>query len=55
MGGESPSKFKGDSKAVPKRKTAAGATKEQLYSWAKAQGIEGRSKMTKQELANALR
>jgi hypothetical protein len=56
MGGESPSKFKkGDGKDAPKRKTAVGATKEQLYNWAKAQGIEGRSKMTKQELADALR
>jgi hypothetical protein len=45
MGGESPSKFKkGDGTAAPKRKTAAGASKKELYNWAKAQGIEGRSK-----------
>jgi hypothetical protein len=36
------------------RRAAGGQTKEQLYKRAKARGIEGRSKMTKQQLANAL-
>ncbi len=36
------------------RRAAGGQTKDELYRRAKARGIEGRSKMTKQQLANAL-
>ncbi|MBV8682315.1 MAG: Rho termination factor N-terminal domain-containing protein [Caulobacteraceae bacterium] len=31
-----------------------GPTKDELYARAKAKGVEGRSKMTKQQLANAV-
>jgi iron-sulfur cluster repair protein YtfE (RIC family) len=37
-----------------KLEKVAGATREQLYEAARAQGIEGRSRMTKSELADAI-
>jgi Family of unknown function (DUF6496) len=40
--------------ASTRARTAAGTTKKVLYRRAKRAGIEGRSKMTKQQLANAL-
>jgi len=43
-------------KAARTRARSGGtATKAQLYARAKRQGVEGRSKMTKQQLQNALR
>ena len=41
--------------ANSRARQAAGTTKEALYRRAKRAGIEGRSKMTKPQLANALR
>jgi hypothetical protein len=41
--------------ANSRARQAAGTTKAALYRRAKRAGIEGRSKMTKQQLANALR
>jgi hypothetical protein len=41
-------------KAARARSRHNGATKAELYKRAKARGIEGRSKMTKQQLENAL-
>jgi len=41
-------------KAARARLRKNGATKQQLYRKAKARGIAGRSKMTKQQLENAL-
>ena len=58
MGGKNATKLtRSGSKAANTRarRAASGQTKEQLYKRAKARGIEGRSKMTKQQLANALR
>jgi hypothetical protein len=48
MGGENAVKPK-------KRARRAGSTREELYQRAKAQGVAGRSGMTKQQLENALR
>ncbi|MDT0341848.1 plasmid stabilization protein [Streptomyces litchfieldiae] len=36
-------------------RSAQGATREQLYAEARKRGIEGRSSMTKEQLAKALR
>jgi hypothetical protein len=41
-------------RAANARARAGGATKDELYERAKARHIEGRSKMTKQQLKNAL-
>ncbi|MEI9899890.1 MAG: hypothetical protein WDN31_06755 [Hyphomicrobium sp.] len=42
-------------KAGATRSRSGTATKAQLYTRAKRQGVEGRSKMTKRQLQNALR
>ena len=42
-------------KAARARTRTGGATKQELYRRAKARGVEGRSKMTKAQLENALR
>jgi hypothetical protein len=56
MGGENATKLtKSGSKAAHTRaRREAGTTKDELYEEAKSKGIEGRSKMTKQQLENAL-
>ena len=41
-------------KAASSRSRSGGASKAQLYKRAKARGIEGRSKMSKRQLQNAL-
>jgi hypothetical protein len=41
-------------KAARTRARQGNATKDELYERAKAKGLAGRSKMTKQQLANAL-
>lgn len=41
-------------KAARSRARDGGPTQDELYAKAKAEGIEGRSKMTKQQLENAL-
>ena len=41
-------------KAADARARKGGATKDELYARARARHIEGRSKMTKQQLSNAL-
>jgi hypothetical protein len=56
MGGENarqPTR-RGEKAAASRSRNAAGMTKDALYRRAKARGIEGRSTMTKQQLANAL-
>ena len=57
MGGRNATKrtAKGRKAARSRARHAGGATKQELYRRAKARGIEGRSKMSKQQLANALR
>ena len=56
MGGENAetTTARGRKSARARVRNAGGATKEALYRRAKAQGIEGRSKMSKQQLENAL-
>ncbi len=46
---------KGRKAARARARRVAGTTKQELYRRAKARGIEGRSKMSKAQLANALR
>src|SRR5271155_4821993 len=55
MGGENAVRpaTRGLKSARARARNAGGATKEALYTRAKAEGIEGRSKMTKQQLENA--
>ena len=45
----------GQRAARTRARRAASATKEELYDRAKAQNVPGRSKMTKQQLQNAIR
>jgi len=45
---------RGRKAAATRASRAAGTTKQALYDRAKAKGISGRSKMSKQQLANAL-
>jgi hypothetical protein len=56
MGGENAARptARGLKSARARARNAGGATKEALYQRAKAAGIAGRSKMTKQQLENAL-
>jgi hypothetical protein len=57
MGGKNATRLtrSGSKAAITRaRRAAGGQTKEELYRRAKARGIEGRSKMTKQQLVNAL-
>jgi hypothetical protein len=57
MGGENATRttMPGRKAANTRARKAGGVTKESLYERAKSAGIEGRSKMTKQQLENALR
>jgi hypothetical protein len=57
MGGRNATKTtaKGRKAAKSRTRHAAGTTKQELYHRAKARGIEGRSKMSKVQLQNALR
>jgi hypothetical protein len=57
MGGKNARRLtrRGSKAANSRVRHAAGTTKAALYRRAKRAGIEGRSKMTKQQLANALR
>jgi hypothetical protein len=55
MGGENATRLtKSGKKAARSRARSHGPTKETLYKRAKARHIEGRSKMTKHQLENAL-
>jgi hypothetical protein len=56
MGGKNARRLtkRGERAAASRIRHASGMTKDELYRRAKAEGIEGRSKMTKQQLANAL-
>ena len=45
---------RGGRKAARSRSRSGGPTKAQFYKRAKARGIEGRSKMSKRQLQNAL-
>jgi hypothetical protein len=55
MGGKNATKTTARGRrAANARARAGGATKDELYERARARHIEGRSKMTKQQLSNAL-
>jgi hypothetical protein len=55
MGGKNATKLtRGGAKAARSRVRNEPGTKEELYQRAKSKGIEGRSKMTKRQLENAL-
>lgn len=55
MGGKNAARLtKRGQKAARTRVRSSGATKEELYEKAKKRRIEGRSRMTKQQLENAL-
>ena len=45
---------RGRKTASPRARREVGATRDELYERAKAKGIEGRSRMTKQQLESAL-
>ena len=57
MGGKNATRLtrSGAKAARTRARRQAGTTKDALYKRAKARGIEGRSKMTKRQLENALR
>jgi hypothetical protein len=56
MGGKNASRttVRGRKAARSRARHSAGATKQELYKRAKSRGVEGRSKMTKRQLENAL-
>jgi hypothetical protein len=56
MGGKNATKLtrRGAKAARSRARHEGGTTKEKLYERAKVKGIEGRSKMTKRQLENAL-
>ena len=56
MGGKNATRTtaRGRKAARSRARHSGGATKQQLYQRAKARGVEGRSKMTKRQLENAL-
>jgi hypothetical protein len=57
MGGKNATKttVRGRKAAMTRARRSGGTTKSELYQRAKVRGIDGRSKMSKQQLENALR
>ena len=54
MGGKNATTTTASGRKAARTRSRSGPTKDELYARAKARGVEGRSKMTKQQLANAL-
>jgi hypothetical protein len=55
MGGRNTTRRTARGRMAARTRTRGGPTKAQLYRRAKARGIQGRSKMSKRQLQNALR
>jgi hypothetical protein len=54
MGGENATRTTGRGGKAARARARSGPTKAELYARAKAKGVPGRSKMTKQQLMNAV-
>ncbi|HEY1752562.1 MAG TPA: DUF6496 domain-containing protein [Caulobacteraceae bacterium] len=55
MGGKAATRTTARGRKAARTRARGGPTKDELYARAKARGVKGRSKMTKQQLANALK